>query len=128
MKDPYYAGIMFEIEAKIHERDQCCQEGTDVVLTDSNVKSAIRKTMSILRGKSVLSSPANEREREKGRVTIELVGIFEHIRKTSEMPRRDYLRALLAVEDSLKARREYHGHSRGYLDFLVDFMSDARRN
>ena len=55
-----------------------------------------------------------------------LVGNFEWEEKETKITKGDYVKALLAVEDSLKTRREYHGHPRGYLDFLVDFIAQAR--
>ena len=126
MQDPHYAGLMFEIESKIYEHDQETGGDVGVNFTDSDTKSSIRKTMSILRGKRPLTTPKNEKERLKGKLSIELVGVYEYEHKTANVSRGAYIKALLAVEDSLKTRHDHHGHSRGYLDFLVGFMNDAQ--
>jgi hypothetical protein len=126
MTDPFYAQVMFIIESKIHEYDQQPPGSASVKLTDSDVKSAIRKTMSILGGKKPVAIPSNERERSKGQLAIELVGVFEFLQANSKVSRGEYLKTLLAVEDSLKTRHEYYGRSRGYMDFLDEFIKDAK--
>ena len=40
--------------------------------------------------------------------------------------RAEFNKALLAAEDTLKLRREMGGHSRGYLEFLKEFIPEAR--
>ena len=122
MKDPFYAKIMLGIESLIHDHDQL----SDGRLTDSDAKSSIRKALSMLKGKPLITSPKNERDRMKGALSIALVDNFEGDGRDVEITKGDYVKALLAVEDSLKTRREYHGHPRGYLDFLVDFIAQAR--
>jgi len=124
MNDPFYSGIMFEIESLIHARDdEALEHG--LRLTDSNVKSAIRKTMGMFAGKPVRSTPDDERKQWIGRMAIDLAGQAESLEKR-DVGLKDYTRALLAVEDSLKTRREYEGHSRGYLDFLKRFIEQRR--
>ena len=118
MKDPFYARLMLGIESLIHEHDQ----ESDRKFTDSDAKSSIRKALSILKGKPLVAPPKSERDRRKGALTIALVGNFEWEEKKAKVTRSDYVKALLAVEDSLKTRREYHGHPRGYLEFLEGFI------
>lgn len=122
MNDPFYAEIMFGIESLIHERDV----KSDGKMTDSDAKSAIRKALSMLKGKPMVTSPKSERERIKGALSFALVGNFERIEKEVAITKGGYMKALLAVEESLKRRRKLHGHPRGYLDFLVDFIAEAR--
>ncbi len=119
---PHYARIMLGIESLIHEHDQ----ESDRQFSDSNAKSSIRKALSMLKGKPLVTPPKNERDRRKGALGIALVGNFEWEEKQSKTSKADYVEALLAVEDSLKTRREYHGHPRGYLEFLEGFIPDAR--
>ena len=124
MNNPFYSRIMFEIESLVHKRDEEALE-QGLRLTDSNVKSAIRKTMGMFEGKPVASTPDDERKQWIGRMAIELAGLAESFEKR-DVARKDYSRALLAVEDSLKTRREFEGHSRGYLDFLKRFVEQHR--
>lgn len=123
MKDPHYAMIMMGIESLIHEHDR--ESGGK--FSDSDAKSSIRKALSMLKGKQPATAPANERERLKEELAIALVDNFKSQQEVTGLPRPDYMRALLATEDSLKTRRELHGHSRGYLDYLGEFLAQARR-
>lgn len=123
MKDSYYAMIILGIESLIHEHDR--ESGGK--FSDSDAKSSIRKTLSILKGKQPVSAPTNERERLKEALAIALVDDFRSQQEIAGLPRSDYMRALLATEKSLKTRRDIHGHSRRYLDFLGEFLIQARR-
>ena len=122
MKDPFYARIMLSIESLIHEHDQ----KSDGKFTDSDAKSSISKALSMLKGKPLTGPPKSERDRMKGALSIALVGNFELEEKEASITRGDHVKALLAVEASLKTRREHHGQPRGYLDFLVGFIAQAR--
>ena len=124
MDDPFHAQIMFKIEKLIYDRDKKAKE-YNLLLTDSNIKSSIRKTLGLFKGKLIQSTPNDERKQWIGRVAIELAGLSEILEK-EKIERKHYTRALLAVEDSLKTQRERAGHSRGYLDFLEVFIEEAR--
>ncbi len=125
MKDPFYAEIMFRIESHIHGRDAEVQREANLELTDSNIKSSIRKALGFLQGKPPKMDPADAREQWIGRLANELAGMAETF-PTKNVSRQDYVLALLAVESSLKTRREMAGHSRGYLDFLKRFIGERR--
>ena len=126
MKDPFYAQIMFRIETLIHERDEEAKRESDLTLKDTNVKSAIRKAMGMLQGKSPQLDSSTPQNQWIGRIAIDLSGLGESMNASENIERKDYIRALLAVENSLKTRRELEGHSRGYLDFLKRFIEQRR--
>lgn len=121
-REPYFAPIIFGIESIIRKHD--AQATSKFV--DSDAKSAIRKAVSIIKGKKALPElPKDERERTKVVLSIALVGEYEHLKKTEQVQGADFINCLLAIEDSLKTRREMAGHSRGYLEFLKDFIAEA---
>lgn len=126
LKDPYYAQIIFEIEGHIHDYDAKNRTRENVELRDSDIKSALRKTMSMVRGSGPSKAPKNERESLKGILAAELMGIHEFLSKSEGTTRAEFVDALLAVEGTLKTRREMAGHSRGYLEFLEGFIPEAR--
>jgi len=41
------------------------------------------------------------------------------------IPNKDWILGLMAVEDSLETRRGHYGYARGYLDFLQRFMEEG---
>ena len=125
MQDPYYAEIMLQIESKIHEADSRSEKDYGVSLTDSNVKSAIRGAMGFVKSRPPLLKSDKPRDECLGRLATELAGIGELLEQTQDVVPRDYLRALLAVEDSLKTRHDHHGGPRGYLDFLGSFLNEG---
>ena len=128
MQDPYYARIIFAVESHIHDFDLKSKADEDLELKDSDIKSALRKAMGMLRGARSLQSPKDERERLKGALALELIGIYECAAKTERPSRQEFVDSLLAIEDTLKLRREMGGHSRGYLEFLKNFIPDVRGN
>ena len=52
--------------------------------------------------------------------------IYEFLHKEKGLSRTEFKNVLLIIEDSLKKRRAHHGHPRGYIDFLKDFIPDIR--
>ncbi len=128
MQDPYYARIIFQIESHIHDYDLKVHAREGIDLRDSDIKSALRKALSLLRGSGPPRSPKNQQDRLKGALAIELAGIYEHEQETEGVSGAEFIKALLAAEDTLKLRREMAGHSRGYLEFLKEFIPEARGN
>ncbi len=126
MKDSFYAEIMFGIESLIHERDEKAKRESDLTLKDTNVKSSIRKALGLLQGKPPKLDSSTLQNQWIGRLAVDLSGLGESMKADQNIERKDYILALLAVEDSLKTRREYEGHSRGYLDFLKRFIEQRR--
>lgn len=128
MQDPRYSRILFEVEGRIHDYDLRLQAQENTTLKDSIVKSALRKIMSQLKGASPPSPPKNDEERIKGALSSELLALFHHEHETYDLPRGEYIKVLYVIEESLVTRREMAGHSRGYLDFLKEFIPEARGN
>ena len=124
--DPFYNTVIFKIESHILERDQEAQTNESLTLTDSDIKSALRKTMALMAGKQPLSKPKKAKDRWKGALAIELTGIYESLHKEKGLTRTEFKMILLTIEDSLKTRHVHHGHSRGYLDFLQEFIGDIK--
>jgi hypothetical protein len=54
------------------------------------------------------------------------VEIGKEMAREGGPPPAHFIAALKATQQSLDTRREMAGHSRGYLDFLGDFMNDVR--
>lgn len=125
MRDPYYAGIMLKVESHICAFDRQAQEEGELRLVDSDVKSGIRKALSLLAGRRAASVPQTDRDRWKARLGEELAGLGESLFQQPGIPLQDFVRTLYAVEESLKTRREIHGHSRGYLDYLKGFLANV---
>ena len=125
MKDPTFGKIIFEIEKVIHRFDREYEVDGVRKFKDSDVKSAIRKALGRLKGKKAGGSPKNEGDQWKAKLADELVRLSLRLCEEESHPRAVLGQSLLAVEDSLKTRREMGGHSRGYLDFLEDFLHEA---
>jgi hypothetical protein len=85
--------------------------------------------LTLLKGKPLKSKPKNEKEImifDLARALVEFVEeLTDNDDPTYVVPKTDYANALLAIEDSLKTQRKIHGTSRGYLDFLADFLTDV---
>ena len=126
MRDPFYARIMFKIEKQIHEFDRKTKEMEGVEVKDSDVKSAIRKALGMLRQTRPLRRPKDRDDRLKGALAIELAGVLGLLAEKENVARPEYVNALRAVEDSLVLRRETGGHSRGYLEYLEGFIAKAK--
>jgi hypothetical protein len=124
-KDPIYVQLIYKAERHVHEYDLATIAKEDFKMKDSDVKSAIRKALGILRGPGGMKSPTSREEGIKARLAKGLVGLYEEEAKSSGMTRTEFSKVLLAVEDTLKVRREMGGHSRGYLEFLKEFMAQA---
>lgn len=129
VQDPHFSGIIFQIERRIHQCDEDAKSA-NIILTDSAVKSCLQKVLGFAKGKSPTLTTNSEKEKilkalalnlsELGKV---LVGTNSKQRNVSKQ---DWIFSLKAVDDSLKTRREMYGHSRGYLDFLKDFLEEGK--
>ena len=126
-QDPYYTQIIFNIESVIHEFDtEAKADGLD--FKDSEVKSILQKSLGFAKGKRPSVPKSNEKEKRLWKLLSSLLALNEAL-KSEEfeggIQQKDWIIGLRAVDDSLKTRREMHGHSRGYLDFLDGFMEEA---
>ena len=129
LKDPHFSGIIFEIERTIHEIDSDLII-TGITLNDTNVKSCIQKTIGHSKGKNPSTPEKNEKEKGMKRITKSLIDLGEEIMSDQEdtdpVSKKEWILSLKATEHSLKLRKEIHGHSRSYLDFLKGFIEDGR--
>ena len=129
LKSPYYSLIIFRIENIVHELDEeLLDEG--VTLNDTNVKSCLQKAIGHAKGKSPSFSDSNKKEEGMKRISMALVELGNRLLRGDEndepVIKKDWILCLKATEDSLKARKEMYGHSRGYLDFLKDFIEEGK--
>ncbi len=137
MKDPFYAGILFEIERKLDEADRLAS-ARGLRLTDSQVRSALVKAVNTARGRppATASAPAGEKER----LLLDLGAQLESVRanifvqqlrpdgvaEEVPLPTADWVKALEAVRKSCELRSGREPGSRAYLDFLRGFIAQAK--
>lgn len=136
MRDPRYAGILFEIERKIHEADQLAAT-RGLTLTDSNVRSLLIRAINEAKGKTAKAAeaPLSDKDRLLGEAQQQLAIVRQAIveerdRPDGEIDRRplpasDWIAALEAIRDSCAVRTGREPGSRGYLEFLRGFIKDA---
>ncbi len=125
MKDPYFAAILMRIESHIHDTDRETLAAGGFLPKDSAVKSALRKAELAMGGKPSAKKPKGAEEEWIAALCGALVGIGREMAKEGGLPPAHFIAALKATQSSLDTRREIARHSRGYLDFLVEFMSEA---
>lgn len=126
MQDPFYSKLMLAIETLIYEEDLFAKK-EDVQVKDSDAKSAMRKALSTLKGKPPKQAGSTPREQWVVHTAKELVLLCRSLRAGGKpLDAARFCRALLAVEGSLKLRREMNDHPRGYLDFLKSFVEEQK--
>ena len=133
MDDPFYSAIMFRIESRICDADVAARK-LEIELTDSNIKSCLNKVKILARGEEPKVEPRSERECFIVELALAIDEIGSKLREapvSRESPdlarsvnAADWLLAVEAVEDSLKNHTS--PGTRFYLDFLKDFIADAR--
>ena len=136
MKDPFYAGILFAIESKIHEGDRLAAS-RGITLTDSNIRSLLIKTIKTAGGKLTQSVPASAGAKDQflGEFLHQLVTAKNSVAERQKMPdgtpeerpipSTDWIKALEATKESCAIRTSDEPGSRWYLDFLADFIPQA---
>lgn len=125
-QDPFYNGIIYQVETHLADRDQQAQSEQSLTLNDSDVKSALRKALGLLAGKPPRSAPKKPKDRWKAQLATELIELHGTLDPDLGITRAEYKIVLLTIEDSLKIQRDRAGHPRGYLDFLKDFIADIK--
>ncbi|MEI6514360.1 MAG: hypothetical protein WCO77_00150 [bacterium] len=132
MKDPFYAGLMFQIESII------CQVDNDakingLQLTDSQVRSSLIKAQKKLLGETPVIPQTNEREKILAGLITSLCLAPEALREEAgnngekkPLDILDWAKALEAVEDSVKTRKSDIPGSRDYLNFAQGFIRQAK--
>ena len=136
MKDPFYAGIVFEIERKITEGDQIARS-RGIMLTDSQVISVLTKVLGAAEGKPA-QMPAASNPRDGflvemfGKLKEVRAGIFEAEEdqdpdSAKPLATAVWARALRCVIESARIRKGTIPGSRDYLDFLGPFIAQASK-
>jgi hypothetical protein len=134
MKDPFYAGIVFEIERKITEGDQIAKS-RGFVLTDSQVISILTKVLGAANGKPAkIPAASNPRDVFLGEWFTQLKDVREGILEATEgqntagpLQTADWVQSLHCVIESARLRKGTVPGSRHYLDFLGPFIEQATR-
>jgi hypothetical protein len=135
MRDPFFAQLMFFIEDLVCTVDSEAR-GKEIVLKDSQILSALTKAHGLVSGKEPKINDSTESDRilknlifaiaqstanPAGPVLEQLEdGILKLVNKE------DWGLAIEAVMESLSIRRSKIPGSREYLDFLKDFIGQAK--
>ena len=137
MTNPFYAAIMYSIESRIHAADQLVTT-RGLALTDSQVRSALVRTINTAKGRPPAPVPpsAAEKERLPADLAIRIGAARSDVAVEDPqpdgsviekpLPTADWLKALLAVRESCELRGDGRPGSRAYLDFLKDFIGQTR--
>ncbi len=135
MKDPFYAGLLFQIEKMIClADDEAKSKGLE--LNDSQVRSALIKAKKKVAGEEPDIPEASERDKILA-VLIDNIyqapdDILERVTgadgATQLEPLRisEWVKALETVEDSVKTRKGNSPGSRDYLNFVHRFIQQAK--
>jgi len=134
MKDPFYAQLMLQIEHIICQADKEAKT-KGIELNDSQVRSAIIRTMKIVQGKSPEIPKSNDREQILADLVDSLIqarnclAVEEEATSSSgeAISPIDWCRALDTVQDSIKTRKGDFPGSRLYMDYIRGFIARARQ-
>ena len=134
MKDPFYAGLLFQIERIICQADEEAKN-RGLQLTDSQVRSTLVKTRKKLLGGSPEIPKTNVREEILAELvwSLALAPVTMMKTKTAKdgtkeehpLDLAEWVNGLETVESSMKTRAEKTPGSRGYLDFVHGFIAQA---
>ena len=136
MRDPRYAGILLEIERKLHEADRLA-DARGLTLTDSNIRSLLVRAINDAKGKTAKSAEAagSDKDRFLAEALLQLAAVRTVIVEERAgpdgrverrpLPSADWVAGLEAIKDSCAVRTGREPGSRGYLEFLRGFMKDA---
>ena len=136
MRDPRYSEIMLEIERKLHEAD-CLAVARGLKLTDSNIRSLLIRAINDAKSKAEKSAEkaVSDKDRFLAEALQQLAAVRTVIVEERDQPdgsvqRRpllaaDWIASLEAIKDSCAVRTGREPGSRGYLEFLRDFLKDA---
>lgn len=133
MNDPFFAGIMFNIESTIHDADRAAA-AAGMELKDSHIKSCLSKVKTFAKGRRPKAEPKTEREKLILELAESIDKLRPEIRESSDPEKEfrdatpistaDWFSAVKAVEDSLK--NHTMSGTRYYLNFLIGFIAEAR--
>lgn len=136
MRDPFYAPVIFAIESKIHEADRLAA-ARGIVLSDSAIRSLLVRAINEARGKPAKSAPgASAKDQLIGEIPAQLASVRAGFKigqssldgtpeDTVPLPVGDWILALEAVKNSCAIRTTGAPGSRGYLDYVGQFIQEA---
>jgi len=135
MRDPHYASILLEIERKLHAVDRLAV-ARGVTLTDSNIRSLLVRAINDAKGKT--TKPAETAPSDKDRLLTEALqelakvraAVIEEWEPDGSFERRPlravaWIAELEAIKDSCAVRTGREPGSRGYLEFVRDFLKNS---
>ena len=135
MKDPFFAGLMFQIEQMICLADtQARTSGCE--LTDSQVRSTMIKARKLVQGAEPNLPQATERDRILRGLAMSIYHAPDDLMEQSDdsggglterpLEISDWLKAIDSVHHSIDTRRSDIPGSRDYLSFLQEFIAGAQ--
>ena len=138
MKDPFYGYLMAVIEKEIAQADTEAKEHGRQ-FTDSQVRSALIKAIQIAKGEKPAIPAGSEHDRMLAGLISRILRKREQIltrvldengnppeensyTRDQPIPPRIWILAMETTAASLKIRTQMNSGSRGYLDFIHDFI------
>ena len=119
-------GVLLSIESHIVSEDIRAREELGLTITDSNVKSSLRKAMASLKGRPTKSGPKKQKPKDRWIADLAMdIREIGRVAATEGVSRQQFLSALQKIEDSNKTRTGKEGGSREYLDFIRRFLKDG---
>jgi hypothetical protein len=135
MKDPFYAGLVFQIEQMICLADEEAKEAS-LTLNDSQIQSALIKAQKLVKGGVPKVPEATDRERVLSKLIMSLYHAPDALMKETTAPDgtreerplsiSEWVKALETTVDSIKTRKDGAPGSREYLEFVHEFIAQAR--
>ena len=133
MKDPFFAQLLFQIETLICQADDDSKT-RGMQLTDSQMRSTLIKTQKKLQGGEPEIAETTERDKILARLaTLLLHAPIVRAKQSAEQDDKgeqvrvtDWIKALETVEDSIQTRKSGLPGSRDYLDYIHDFIGQAK--
>ncbi|MCC5851009.1 MAG: hypothetical protein JJU29_23215 [Verrucomicrobia bacterium] len=133
LKDPLYAQLIFHIETFICHADETAKS-KNIHLTDSQIRSAVLRTIKVLKGQSPAIPQENERDKLLAQLVENLIEIrkdfiFEEVgneenQQTISKP--IWLNACETLLSSINIRKSDVPGSRYYLDYVHKLIQNAQ--
>lgn len=136
MRDPRYAGILLVIERQLAASDRLAAT-RGLTLTDSNIRSLLVRAINEAKGKAAKAdaSASSDKDRFLAEAQRELTAVRATIIEERDqpdgsverrpLPAAEWLAALEAIKDSCAVRTGREPGSRGYLEFVREFLKGA---
>lgn len=135
MNDPFYAQLLFQVEQIICQADTEAKK-QNIKLTDSLIKSVLNKTQHCLMGRDSTIQATAPREIILRDLVHSLVHAPEYLdqatttedgtERVEPLGTREWINAIECAEESLKIHKGQTPGGRDYLDFLQEFIADAK--